>query len=211
MYLFKKIRSHFVTGVVVVGPLALTVYLGYAFLNWVDEIVKPFVPVNWDPSLYLQVDIPGFGLLFSVVFLTVLGGVTASILGRWMVVCSERVVERVPLVSSVHKTIKQIFEALMSDKGKKFSHVGLIQWPRRGVWSIVFVARAAQGEINTRLGGEYLTVFVPTTPNPTGGYLTFVPRGEVMILDMTLEEAAKVILSAGLVVPVWDEKAMLEG
>ena len=208
-----RLRNHFVTGLVVVGPLAITVYLARAFLEWVDGTVKPMIPAAWNPDSYLPFGVPGFGLLVALVGITVLGAMTASLVGRTLLSYGEDLVGRTPFVRPVYKTLKQLFETFVSSRDQSFREVGLIEWPRPGVWSLVFVSGVTRGEVATRLGeagegaaGEdWLTVFIPTTPNPTGGYVMFLPRSAVRILDMSVEDAAKMVISGGIVTPEWGE------
>ena len=210
-----QLRNNFLPGVVVAGPIAITAYLANSFLEWVDGNVKPLIPSAWNPDSYLPFAVPGFGLLVAVLLLTMLGALTANFVGRTLITYGELLVERTPFVRSVYKTLKQVFETFVANKENSFSEVGLIEWPRKGVWSMVFVSGAARGEVAERLaaetvgeaepGSEFVTVFIPTTPNPTGGYIMFLPKKDVIILDMTIEEAARLIISAGVVVP--DQKA----
>jgi uncharacterized membrane protein len=208
-----QLRNNFLTGVVIAGPIAITAYLARSFLDWVDGNVKPLIPSAWNPDNYLPFAVPGFGLLVAVILLTALGALTANFVGRTLIAYGEVLVDRTPFVRSVYKTLKQVFETFVANKDNSFTEVGLIEWPRKGIWSMVFVSSTARGEVAERLkamaadkGGEdksqdFLTVFIPTTPNPTGGYIMFLPRSDVVILDMTIEEAARLIISAGVVVP----------
>jgi uncharacterized membrane protein len=208
-----QLRNNFLTGVVIAGPIAITAYLARSFLDWVDGNVKPLLPAAWNPDNYLPFAVPGFGLVVAVILLTALGALTANFVGRTLIAYGEVLVDRTPFVRSVYKTLKQVFETFVANKDNSFKEVGLIEWPRKGVWSMVFVSSNARGEVAERLKAvvqhapgateepEFLTVFIPTTPNPTGGYIMFLPRSDVIILDMTIEEAARLIISAGVVVP----------
>lgn len=198
-----QLRNNFVTGIVVIGPLAITIMIARWFLEWVDATVKPLIPVSWNPDTYLPVAIPGFGLLVAILGITMLGALTASLIGRSLISYGEQLVDRTPFVRPVYKTLKQVFETVVANRANSFTQAGLIEWPRKGLWSIVFISAPARGEIRAKLGpdGDFLTVFIPTTPNPTGGYIMFVPRRDIRILDMTVEDAAKLVISAGLVMP----------
>lgn len=203
-----RLRNHFVTGLVVAGPLAITAYIARAFLEWVDGTVKPMIPTAWNPDTYLPFGVPGFGLLVALVGLTVLGAATASLIGRTLLSYGEDLVGHLPFVRPVYKTLKQVFETFVSSRDQSFREVGLIEWPRPGIWSLVFVSGPARGEVAATLGGDgaaddWLSVFIPTTPNPTGGYLMFLPRRDVRILSMSVEDAAKLIISGGIVTPEW--------
>lgn len=198
-----RLRNSFVTGIVVLGPLAITVYLARSLIEWVDSSVKPMIPSAWNPDSYLPFAVPGFGLLVALVGITALGALTASLIGRSIISYGEQLVDRTPLVRTVYKALKQVFETVVANRENSFSEVGLIEWPRKGLWSIVFVTAPARGEVAVKIGAgeDLLTVFIPTTPNPTGGYLMFVPRRDVIKLEMSVEDAAKLVISAGLVVP----------
>ncbi|NLH82581.1 MAG: DUF502 domain-containing protein [Phyllobacteriaceae bacterium] len=204
-----RLRNHFVTGLVVMGPLAITVYLARGFLEWVDATVKPLIPVTWNPDHYLPVAVPGFGLVVAMVGITLLGAATASLVGRTLLSYGEDLVGRMPFVRPVYRTLKQVFQTFVSSRDQSFREVGLIEWPRAGVWSLVFVSGPAKGEVAARLSTErpevavddWLTVFIPTTPNPTGGYVMFLPRADVRILTMSVEDGAKLVISGGIVTP----------
>lgn len=206
-----RLRNHFVTGLVVVGPLAITVYIARGFLDWVDATVKPLIPAAWNPDSYLPFAVPGFGLLVALIGLTVLGAATASLVGRTLLSYGEDLVGHLPFVRPVYKTLKQVFETFVSSRDQSFREVGLIEWPRPGVWSLVFVSGPARAEVAARLSearpeigvDDWLTVFIPTSPNPTGGYVMFLPAVDVRILDMSPEDAAKFIISGGIVTPEW--------
>ncbi len=206
-----RLRNHFVTGLVVVGPLAITVYIARGFLEWVDATVKPLIPSAWNPDSYLPFAVPGFGLVVALIGLTALGALTASLVGRTLLSYGEDLVGHLPFVRPVYKTLKQIFETFVSSRDQSFREVGLIQWPRPGIWSLVFVSGPTRAEVAARLNevrpevavDDWLTVFIPTTPNPTGGYIMFLPKSEVRILDMNTEDAAKFIISGGIVTPDW--------
>ena len=210
-----RLRNHFVTGLVVVGPLAITVYLARGFLEWVDATVKPLVPAAWSPDTYLPFAVPGFGLVVALIGITVLGALTASLVGRTLLSYGEDLVGHLPFVRPVYKTLKQIFQTFVSSRDQSFREVGLIEWPRPGLWSLVFVSGTTRGEVAARLtaarpevGEEgWVTVFIPTTPNPTGGYVMFLPREEIRILDMSVEDAAKYVISGGIVTPEWIDPA----
>lgn len=212
-----RLRNHFVTGLVVVGPLAITVYIARGFLEWVDATVKPLIPAAWNPDSYLPFAVPGFGLLVALLGLTVLGAATASLVGRTLLSYGEDLVGHLPFVRPVYRTLKQVFETFVSSRDQSFREVGLIEWPRKGIWSIVFVSGPVKAEVAARLsaarpdGGldDWLTVFIPTSPNPTGGYVMFLARADVRILDMSPEDAAKFIISGGIVTPEWVDPAVV--
>jgi uncharacterized membrane protein len=206
-HLMARLTNYFVTGLVIVAPLAITFYISWWFVQWIDGFVKPFIPSHYNPEYYLPFSVPGIGLLFALIFITLLGFLTANFVGRRLVAFGEDVLGRMPLVRNIYGGLKQIFETILSKRADSFRQVVLIEYPRRDVWSIAFVAAGAKGEIRDKLAARYgagddiVSVFMPTTPNPTTGFLLYVRSSEVIVLDMTMEEAAKLVISAGLVTP----------
>jgi uncharacterized membrane protein len=208
--LMSRLRNYFLTGLIIAGPLAATLYIVWSVVNWVDGMVKPVMPDFYAwlraiiPSQYWPtgVSVPGVGLLFAVVGLTLIGALAANLLGRTMLSYAESALGGLPLVRSVYKPVKQIFETVFKQGNSNFRRAGLIEFPRKGAYALVFVAGDTHGEIPTKLpqGEEFVTVFMPSCP-PTSGFLMFVRRSEVIVLDMTVEAAAKMVLSAGIVVP----------
>src|SRR5215471_13275726 len=213
-----RIRNYFLTGLVVAGPLAITVWLTWSFITWVDDVVRPFVPVAYRPETYLETylpekipgtnfylpgKIPGTGLIIAFLALTVLGFLTANLVGRKLVEFGERLLDRMPLVRSIYKGLKQVFETLFSESGSSFRTVGLVEFPAPGMWSLVFLSQRPSKEIVSRLPSreEHVSVFLPCTPNPTTGFFFFVARSAVIELDIPVEAAAKLIMSAGLIQP----------
>ncbi|WP_084175015.1 DUF502 domain-containing protein [Afifella pfennigii] len=203
-----RLRSYFLTGIVVAAPIGITVYLTWTFIAWVDAWVKPLVPRAYNPDNYLPFSVPGFGLIVAILALTLLGFLTANLVGRTIVSWGEILLERMPLVRNLYRALKQIFATVLSQSSRSFQQVGLIEYPRRGLWALVFIATEAKGEVSVRLeeAGETMAVFLPTTPNPTSGFLLFVPVQDVILLDMTVEEAAKLVVSAGLVSPEYQSR-----
>ncbi|MEQ8307848.1 MAG: DUF502 domain-containing protein [Hoeflea sp.] len=198
----RRLRNYFLTGLIIVAPLAITAYLTWTFVGWVDSWVKPYIPTIYNPDNYLPFAVPGFGLLTALFLITVIGFLTANLVGRSIIAFGESLLDRMPLVRSLYKGLKQIFETVLAEQSSSFKQAALIEYPRRGLWSIVFIATDTKGEVSHRLAEEdSISVFLPTTPNPTSGFLLFVPRKDVMILDMSVEEAAKMVISAGLVSP----------
>lgn len=199
-----RLRNYFLTGFIVCAPLAITAYLTWSFVGWVDSWVKPYIPSRYSPDTYLPFAVPGFGLIVALVLITLIGFLTANIVGRAIVNFGERLLGRMPLVRGIYRSLKQIFETILSNKGDMFKTVGLVEYPRKDVWSLVFVPGEKQTEINEKLdadGDPLIAVFMPCTPNPTTGFLMYVRKSEVVMLDMTIEEGARLIVSAGLVAP----------
>lgn len=209
----SRIRNYFLTGLIIVGPVTITLYIVWWLINLVDAWVKPLMPdiLAWLGGLlphqylpsWLSFFSPVVGLMFGMIALTVVGALAANLLGRTIVSYGEMVLGRMPVVRGVYSALKQIFETVLSESGNSFQTVGLVEFPRKGMWSIVFVAGDSKGEIMAKVGdGQPLVcAFLPCTPNPTTGYLIYVPKTEVVVLDMTIEEAAKLVISAGLITP----------
>lgn len=197
----SRVRNYFFTGLVVAAPIGLTVYITSWFVDLVDTWFVPLIPEQYQPDKYLPFNIPGLGLLIAFVLLTVLGALTANIFGRAILTFAERLVDRMPVVRSIYGAIKQIFETVISQSSASFREVGLIEYPRKGLYTIVFVTSQTRSLVGEKSGLDLISVFLPTTPNPTSGFLLYVPREDVTILDMTIEDGAKLIISAGLVEP----------
>lgn len=197
-----RLRNYFLTGIVVAAPIGITIYITWTFVHWVDSRVKPLIPSIYNPDNYLPFSVPGVGLVFAILILTLLGFLTANLVGRSVVGFGESLLDRMPLVRNVYRGLKQLFQTALSQTSRSFQKVVLVEYPTEGVWRVGFVARRANGEINDRMGDkELIAVFVPNTPNVTAGFLVFVPRKDAISLDMSVEEAAKMIISAGLVTP----------
>lgn len=198
-----QLRNSFLTGLIIVGPIGITLYMVYTFVNFIDSWVKPYVPQVYNPETYLPFSIPGLGLIFAILGIMFIGALTANLFGRSLVNYGESVLDRMPVVRNLYRALKQIFETVLSQSSNSFQNVGLIEYPRKGLFALVFVSTETKGELKSRFGGgeKWLSVFLPTTPNPTSGYLLFLPERDVTILDMSVEEGAKLVISAGLVVP----------
>jgi len=199
--LFHRLRAYFLTGVVVIAPIAITVYLTWIFIHAVDVRVRPLIPAKYDPETYLPFGLPGMGLFLVVVFVTLIGALTANFFGRALLRAGERILNRTPVVRSIYATLKQIFETVVSRSTATFQQVVLVEYPRKGIWAIGFITSDTRGEIQRRSGEDLINIFLPTTPNPTSGFLLFVPRDDVIYLDMSVEEGIKNVISAGLVTP----------
>ncbi|WP_321392368.1 DUF502 domain-containing protein [Emcibacter sp.] len=199
--LLSKIRYYFLTGLVVAAPIGITAYLAWAFIDTIDRNVTPLIPKAYNPETYLPFGIPGFGLVIVILFLTVLGALTANLFGRAFLRFGEKLLNRMPIVRSIYHTLKQIFETVVAQNAESFKDVVLVEYPRRGIWAIAFVTSENKGEIQNRLENEIINVFLPTTPNPTSGFLLFVPKRDLIYLDMSPDEGVKYVISAGLVDP----------
>ncbi len=202
----QRLRRNFLTGLVVVLPAFVTVYLLWIIIAFVDARIVPLIPARYNPENVFGRNIFGLGLIVFLVFTTLVGALTKGFIGRRVIHYGELVVERMPVVRSIYMAMKQMMEMMFSPTADSFKQACLIEYPHKGIWSIAFVATEARGEIGTRLedvaDDTILTVLMPTTPNPTNGFLFYVPRRDVIMLDMPIEDAAKLIISAGLVQPV---------
>lgn len=203
-----RLRNYFLTGFIVCAPLAITIWLIWAFVGWVDSWIVPFIPSTFNPDAYVPFRVPGVGLIVGLALITLVGFLTANIIGRKILSTGEHILGRMPLVRSIYNGLKQIIETVLSDKSNTFKKVGLIEYPRKGLYAIVFMATEAGGEVQARVGdhaGQTVAVFLPTTPNPTSGFLLFVPKADIIELTMSVEEGAKLVISAGLVSPEYNE------
>jgi uncharacterized membrane protein len=198
----SRLRNYFLTGLIVAGPVAITLYLIWWFVTWVDNWVRPFIPVRYRPETYLPIDIPGFGLIIAFVALTLLGFLTANLVGSKLVGLGESLLNRVPIVRPIYRTARQIFQTLFSSSGSSFRKVGLVEFPAPGMWSLVFLTQSPSADISARLPAtEHVSAFMPCTPNPTTGFFFYVPRRDVVDLDITVEEAMQLLISAGVIQP----------
>lgn len=197
-----RARTYFLTGIVVTAPIAITIWLVWWFVSLIDGWIKPIIPVDYNPDSYLPFPVPGVGLIVALVAITLIGALAANLVGKTLINFGERTLDRMPVIRSVYKAVKQIFETALSSGTGNFSSVGIIGYPRPGVNVVVFIARELDsGEIGLKPGKRFYSAFMPTTPNPTSGFLFFVDTKQVTILDITVEEAAKLVISAGLVTP----------
>jgi uncharacterized membrane protein len=199
-----RVRNYFLTGVVVIAPLAITAYLTWYFIHLIDSWVKPYIPYRYNPESYLPFAIPGFGLVVALIFITLVGFLTANFIGGSILKFGERILDQIPLARNIYRGLKQIFATVLDNRNELFKKVGLVEWPRRGTWSIVFIPKQQESEINTALAereGKVMAVFRPITPNITTGYIMYVREEDVVPLTMSIEEAVRFLVSAGLVTP----------
>ena len=205
-----RIRNYFLTGLVVAGPVLVTAYLTWSFITWVDNLVRPFIPPMYRPETYLPWPIPGTGLVIAFITLTLLGFLTANLVGRTMVEFGESLLNRMPIVRPVYKTMKQIFETLFSKTGSSFRQVGLVEFPAPGMWSLVFLSQPPSGDLAAKLPeGDHVSAFMPCTPTPTTGFFFYVLRKDIIVLDITVESAMTLLISAGMVQPDGDAQKKL--
>ncbi|MBX9932151.1 MAG: DUF502 domain-containing protein [Methylobacterium sp.] len=206
-----RLRTYFLTGIIVAGPLAITIYLTWWFISLIDSWVKPLVPPSYLPDHYLPFSIPGLGLVIAFLAVTLLGFLTANLVGRSVVEFGEVLLARTPVISGLYKGLRQIFETLFSANGTSFRTVGLVEFPVKGTWSVVFVSAPAGPDVQNALGeaGEHVGVFLPCAPNPTTGFFFYLPRTDIIEVPISVDDAAKLVMSAGVIQPE-DPQARLQ-
>ena len=196
-----RLRAYFFAGVLVTAPLAITFWLVWQVISWIDQSIKPLIPAQYNPETYLPFSVPGIGLVVSIVFLTLVGALTAGFLGKLFVRMSERILARMPVVRSIYGATKQIFETVLAQSSRAFRDVVLVEYPRRGIWAIGFITGTTEGEVQELTEDVVVNVFLPTTPNPTSGFLLFLPKSDLIYLSMSVEEGIKMVVSGGIVTP----------
>lgn len=201
MRLGAKLRAYLFSGILVTAPVAITFYMAYKFIFWVDRLVNQMLPPQYKFDNVFPYALPGIGLVILIVFLIIVGMFTAGFLGGFLVRLGEWIVNKMPLISSVYSLLKQVFETIFSSKTQAFSKVVMLEYPRKGIWILGFVSSPTKGEVKKHFDDEMLNVFIPTTPNPTSGFLIFVPKKDTVELGMTVEEGIKFVISGGLVEP----------
>ncbi len=201
--MLRWLRNSFLTGIVIATPLGVTALLIISFVGYVDQVVKPMIPARYNPETYLPGDftIPGLGVAIAVVLLTALGALAANIFGRSIIQVGERLLESVPLVRNVYGALKQIVETVFSGKQNSFKEVVLTEYPMKGLYVVAFVSAEGHSTLKEKIADDVIGLFVPTTPNPTSGFLLYTSRANTIPVDMSVEEAAKLIISFGMVTP----------
>ena len=210
--LFSRIRSNFLTGLVVIAPIGLTIWLIWTVVGWIDGFVLPLVPHSWQPDRLIQtyfglevdrqINVRGIGVVMFLLFTVFIGWIAKGFIGRSLLRWAENIVERTPVVRSIYGGVKQIAETIFAQTDTNFDKACLIEYPRKGIWAIGFISTSTKGEVLDKGGADkMMSVFVPTTPNPTSGFLLFFPTEDVIELEMSVEDAAKLVISAGLVYP----------
>ena len=211
MSLGARLRTYFFAGVLITAPISLTIYLAWLFIRFVDERVFSVIPQEYNPETYLRFSIPGIGLLLALIFLTLIGALTAGILGRAINHLFEGILNRLPVIRSLYGAIKQIMETVLANKSAAFRECVLIEYPRKGMWTLGFITGTTRGEVQAKTAAadqEVINVFVPTTPNPTSGFLLFVPSQDIIRLKMPIEDGLKLVVSGGIVTPTIEATAL---
>ena len=196
-----RLRNHFLTGIIVTAPISITLYVSWQFIAFIDRQVTPIIPPQYNPETYLPFGLPGLGLVIMVIALMIIGALATGFLGRGLMRAGERLLARMPVVRTIYSALKQVFETVFAEKSKAFREVVLIEYPRKGVWAMGFATGSTKGEVQNIIEDEVVNVFLPTTPNPTSGFLLFLPRKDVIFLAMTVEDGVKMVISAGVVTP----------
>ncbi len=197
----RRLRNYFLTGIIISAPIGITIWLSLQIVEIIDGGVSSLIPARYNVDDLLPFGIPGIGVVILLVGLTVIGFITTNYLGRTLLGFGERLVDRMPVVRSIYGALKQIFETVLAQSSSSFREVVLVEYPRKGMWALAFVTSATKGEVQNVIKDEVVNIFLPTTPNPTSGFLLFVPRRDVVVLHMTVEEGIKLVISGGLVTP----------
>lgn len=204
----SRLRGYFLAGILVTAPISITVYLTWVFLTFIDNNVNKVLPKEWIGDLKITIAdqfvitaVPGLGILMALFFFVFIGWFATNFMGRLFIRIAEYILDRMPVIRSLYGAIKQIFETIMASRSQAFREVVMLQYPRKGVYSIGFVTGRSKGEVQQATKNETINVFVPTTPNPTSGYLLFVPKKELIYLKMSVEEGVKLVISGGIITP----------
>ena len=200
-----RLKRYLIAGILIWVPAGVTYLILRLIIDLMDRILL-VLPEAYRPETLVGFRIPGLGIVLTLSLLVVTGFLAANFVGRLLVARWESLVARIPLVSPIYTGAKKVSETLLSDQGQAFRKVLLVEYPRRGIWSLAFLTANQLGEVQAKTGKELACVFVPTTPNPTSGFLILAPRDEIIMLDMSVDEAFRMIVSLGVVVPDWREK-----
>jgi len=197
--MFNKIKNYFLTGVLVTAPVFITFWIVFTLVNLIDRLITPLIPIYINPNSYLPRDVPGLGLIILFTFLVIIGFFTANFFGSWLLKKTEIIIQKIPLVKAFYKTIKQIIETVFQTNSNAFRDVVLLEYPRKGLWVMGFTTGEVKGAVKKEIKKKLVNVFVPTTPNPTSGFLLLVPSTDLKYLDVNVDDAVKTIVSAGII------------
>jgi uncharacterized membrane protein len=197
----QRMRAYLLAGILITAPISITFYLAWVFIGFVDSKITPLIPVKYNPETYLPFAVPGLGLLILMLGLILIGALAAGFLGRVWLRISERVLSGMPVIRNVYGAVKQILETVLAQQSNAFREAVLVEYPRRGLWAIAFITGRTEGEVQSITEEECINIFLPTTPNPTSGFLLFVPKADLIPLSMSVEEAIKMVISGGIVTP----------
>ncbi|MDQ6971222.1 MAG: DUF502 domain-containing protein [Mariprofundaceae bacterium] len=202
----SPIKRWFFTGLILLVPILVTIYLFLAIVRSMDGLIR-LVPTAWQPDILIGFHIPGLGIVLTLLVILLTGMLGASFIGRWLVRMGESVVERIPLVRSVYGALKSVLETVLRDNQDSFRRVVLVEYPRHGSYALGFISGSGHGEVQDKTEKKVVTVFVPTAPNPTSGFLLYIPENETTPLDMSVEDGMKCVISAGVITPNWTPPA----
>jgi len=197
--MIARLKNYLFTGILVTAPVALTFWIAISLVKFFDKLVTPLIPIYLNPNTYLPRDLPGLGLIVLLVILILIGSVTANFFGSWILKQTDRFISKIPLIKTFYKTIKQILETILRTNSQAFRDAVLVEYPRRGAWVIGFTTGEVKGEVKKKINTPLVNVFVPTTPNPTSGFLLMIPKKELKYLNVSVDEAIKTIVSAGII------------
>ncbi|MBA5724000.1 DUF502 domain-containing protein [Candidatus Liberibacter sp.] len=208
--LVMKVRSNFLTGFIICAPVLITIWLTLSLINWIDGFITPYIPMRYNPEYYFNFAIPGLGLLIAVIFISIVGFAAKNLIGRYVVFLSESILNHTPVVRGLYKSTKQIVQTILKENAVSFKRPCLIEYPSPGIWSLCFLTTDVQGELKEKFSekgqDDMVTVFIPPTPLPTAGMLVFTSRSKIIMLDMTAEDSAKMLISGGLIIPEYTTK-----
>lgn len=193
-------RKYFITGLLILVPLAITAWVLNLVISTMDQSLL-FVPERWQPRTLFGFDIPGLGTMLTILIVFVTGLLTSNLVGNYVVRMWEKVLQRIPVVNSLYSSVKQVSDTLFSSSGNAFRKAVLIPYPHQNAWTIAFLTGVPGGDVKNHLVGDYVSVYVPTTPNPTSGFFLMLARSDVVELDMSVDAALKYIVSMGVVAP----------
>ncbi|PPR34656.1 MAG: hypothetical protein CFH26_00624 [Alphaproteobacteria bacterium MarineAlpha6_Bin4] len=197
--IFKKLSNNFFKGILISVPVIITFYIAWGLIKFFDKKASPLLGT-------FPYEIPGFGLIFVFIFFSIIGFLTTGILGRLFSSFVEKILSKIPVLRNIYSGLKQLFETVLSKKSNSFREVVLIEYPRKGIWAMGFLTGDTKGEVNRKTNDNLVNIFLPTTPNPTSGFLLFLPRKDVIRLSMSVEEGIKMIISAGMLTPSENQK-----
>ena len=198
---FARFRRYFLAGILVTSPILITAYVTWMIITFIDSQVAGLLPDSLDFTKQLPHQIPGLGLIISIFTITIIGALTPGFIGRTLLKAGERVLDKMPVVRTIYGAIKQIMETVMSTNSESFREVVLVEYPRKGIWVIGFVTGETKGEVQSLNENQLINIFIPTTPNPTSGFLLFLPKQDLVYMDMKVEDAVKMVISGGIVTP----------
>lgn len=203
--MLKKLKRYFGAGILITAPIGITLYLAWMVIDGVDSMVAGLIPPKYAP----EYSIPGLGFIIVIIVLILIGALTAGYIGSLVRHTNDLMLKKMPVLNSIYNTLQQIFETVFSKKGNSFKEVVLVEYPLKGMWAMAFITSDTSGELKENFNGEdYVNIFLPTTPNPTSGFLLFLPRTKVKVLEMSVEEGIKLIISAGIMTPMSNKEKL---